>query len=53
MGLSKTILDNWEYNLNFVLDSTYNGAIAADKSGYLHYLAHLFHPKFGAVLEMS
>lgn len=35
MTLSKTILDNWEYNLNFVLDSTYNGVIAVDKDGYI------------------
>lgn len=35
MTLSKTILENWEYNLNFVLDSTYNGVIAVDKDGYI------------------
>jgi transcriptional regulator with PAS, ATPase and Fis domain len=35
MTLSKMILDNWEHNLNFVLDSTYNGVIAVDKNGYI------------------
>lgn len=35
MSLSRKAVTNWEYSLGFILDSTYNGVIAVDKSGYI------------------
>lgn len=35
MTLSRKALNNWEYSLGFILDSTYNGIIAVDKNGYI------------------
>lgn len=35
MTLSRKAVTNWEYSLGFILDSTYNGVIAVDKSGYI------------------
>lgn len=35
MTLSRKAVNNWEYSLSFILDSTYNGIVAVDKNGYI------------------
>lgn len=35
MSVSRSVLSNWDFSWNFILDSTHNGVIAVDKNGYI------------------
>lgn len=35
MSISRSVLSNWDFSWNFILDSSHNGIIAVDKNGYI------------------
>ncbi|MFZ5639928.1 MAG: sigma-54 interaction domain-containing protein [Bacillota bacterium] len=35
MSVSRSVLSNWAFNWNFILDSTHNSIIAVDKNGFI------------------